>query len=111
MNINDIVSELNTLGIDERLTVEQRTAVNEALMQMMRLRRREDDTTDFQGWPVRKLTMRDIRDFVSVSDEVPDDARVLVLEDDGMGYGANNGYCSEIYTSNRNGDETVYIWF
>ena len=45
-------------------------------------------------------------------DNLDDDIQILVLQDDGMGYGARNGYCSDIYVSeNKDGKKEVQIWF
>lgn len=39
-----------------------------------------------------------------------DDINILILEDDGMGYGARNGYCSDIYVNeNKDGKKEVQI--
>lgn len=107
MKIDNVISLLNKLGMDEGLTIQERTAINEACMNMMSLKRKQDTQIDFQGWEVKKLTMKDLREFVAEHEEVADDAKILVLEDDGMGYGANNGYCSELSIN----ENEVHIWF
>ncbi len=103
---------LNELSINEELTIRERAAVNEALMAMSNIIYKKEDQTDFQGWPIKKLTMKQLRKFVRDNGALDDDVKILVLEDDGMGYGARNGYCSDIYVSeNEDKEKEVQIWF
>ena len=67
--------------------------------------------TDFQGWPINELTMKDLRKFVRDNGSLDDDVKLLVLEDDGMGYGAVNGYCTDLYVIDNDGKKEVQIWF
>jgi hypothetical protein len=56
--------------------------------------------------------MKDLRKFVRDNGALDDTVKLLVLEDDGMGYGARNGYCSDIYVGKNEVDEKeVQIWF
>ena len=56
--------------------------------------------------------MKELREFVKENESIEDDTKLLVLEDDGMGYGANNGYCSDLFISEDNdGKKEVQIWF
>jgi hypothetical protein len=56
--------------------------------------------------------MKDLRKFVRDNGALDDDVKLLVLEDDGMGYGARNGYCSDIYVGkDKDGKNEVQIWF
>lgn len=56
--------------------------------------------------------MKQLRKFVRDNGPLDDDVNILVLEDDGMGYGARNGYCSGIYVSeNKDGKKEIQIWF
>lgn len=67
---------------------------------------------DFQGWPIKELTMKDLRDFVKRNGSLDDEVKIFVLQDDGMGYGAINGYCNGIYLSDgENNEKEVHIWF
>ena len=112
MKIEEVMSVLNGLSIDEELTIRERAAVNEALMAMSNIIYKKEDQTDFQGWPVKKLTMKDLRKFVRDNGPLDDTVKILVLEDDGMGYGARNGYCSDIYVGeNVDKEKEVQIWF
>ena len=115
MKTDRIISILNELGMDEGLTIQERTAVNEACMAMMSMQRKIEPQVDFQGWEIKKLTMKDLRKFVRDNGALDDDVNLLVLEDDGMGYGANNGYCSELSVSETEDEDgkkkEVHIWF
>jgi hypothetical protein len=112
MNTKEVISILNSMSIDEELTIRERAAVNEALMAMSNIVYKKEQQTDFQGWPVKKLTMKDLRKFVRDNGALDDTVKLLVLEDDGMGYGARNGYCSDIYVGKNEVDEKeVQIWF
>ena len=112
MKIQEVISTLNGLSIDEDLTIRERAAVNEALMAMSNIIYKKEDQTDFQGWPIKKLTMKQLRKFVRDNGALDDDVKILVLEDDGMGYGARNGYCTEISVSeDKEGKKEIHIWY
>ena len=56
---------------------------------------------DFQGWPIRKMTVREILERLGVTDYKIEDEHILdlyprLLEDDGMGYGVNTQYITEV---------------
>jgi hypothetical protein len=73
---------------------------------------KEKKQYDFQGWEIKEITMKELRKFVRDNGVLDDDTKILVLEDDGMGYGARNGYCSSIYLSeNKDGKKEIQIWF
>lgn len=74
---------------------------------------------DFQGWPVNKKT---VRDFIEILNPIIDktnkqyiidsnnpilDTVPTILEDDGMGYGANSGKLNGIEKS----DSEIRLWF
>ena len=114
MKIEEVMSVLNDLyaNLDGKLDLREMNAVNEALMAMSHIMYKKEDQTDFQGWPVKKLTMKDLRKFVRDNGPLDDTVKILVLEDDGMGYGARNGYCSDIYVGeNVDKEKEVQIWF
>ena len=62
---------------------------------------------DFQGWPVYARTLRELLfgigctanedGSVTITDQELLDAYPLVLSDDGMGYGIEVGYVTDIY--------------
>ena len=67
---------------------------------------------DFQGWKVNNATLGDIRELVEKTKSLPNDTKVRVFEDDGMGYGANNGLCTDIYLgSDLEENDEIRIWF
>ena len=114
MKIEEVMSVLNELyaNLDGKLDLREMNAVNEALMAISNIIYKKEDQTDFQGWPVKKLTMKDLRKFVRDNGPLDDTVKILVLEDDGMGYGARNGYCSDIYVGeNVDKEKEVQIWF
>ena len=56
--------------------------------------------------------MKDLRKFVRDNCALDDDVKLRILEDDGMGYGAVNGYCSLICLSDDSeGNKEVQFWF
>lgn len=70
--------------------------------------------TDFQGWPVNAMTLREIIDKLGITYILDNgdkiirsdrkhllDAYPVILEDDGMGYGVNPRYVTSV-------DENVY---
>ena len=72
---------------------------------------------DFQGWPIYKMTIRDILTTLGATFnkdanryEMENSERLdmfpTILEDDGMGYGVNEMYVSEIDIDN----ESCHIW-
>jgi len=106
------IETLNNLITDDRLTSEEKNAISTACNIMRLYLRKKEPYIDFQGWEQRKHTMKDLREFVGKNDNLADDIQILVLEDDGMGYGARNGYCTSIYLSDDgNGKKEVQIWF
>ena len=65
---------------------------------------------DFEGWPIRKMTVREILDALGVYDykiknENVLDKYPLLLKDDGMGYGVYEQYINEV--SCRDDDSVV----
>ena len=112
MEIKQVIDILNNLMVDDRLNTDERAAISDSCNYMRTLELKEDDKYDFQGWKVKKITMKQLRKFVRDNGSLDDDVNILVLEDDGMGYGARNGYCSDIYVSeNKDGKKEVQIWF
>lgn len=72
-------------------------------------RHKDDKVFDFQGWPEKNLTVGDLRASMSGLD---DGTPVIVLQDDGMAYGALNGPCRDSYPSvNESGAKELHIWF
>ena len=110
MEINKILEELDRMVVPSvREHRETAYEINKILKALINKRKIE---CDFQGWPLEHLTMKDLREFVENNKDIKDDAKVLVLQDDGMGYGAVNGYCTNINrTKVEDNNEEVQIWF
>lgn len=66
---------------------------------------------DFQGWPIKKMTLREILKYSGlftfdeeanrywINDKDPNlDIYPITLEDDGMGYGVNEKFITEVST-------------
>ena len=96
----------------ERLSAEEREAISEARNTMLSYERKKQVETDFQGWEMPHYTLKQLREFVKSIKSADGDCKILVLEDDGMGYGANNGYCTELsMVKNKEGKDEIRIWF
>ena len=75
---------------------------------------------DFQGWPIFKMTLKEVllglggkeEDNKIIFDANDPSMKIYpsILEDDGMGYGAINGACTDIYWGGGDNDE-IRIWF
>lgn len=103
---------LENLKSNQTLSNEEIEAIDIALKHISHIEYNKGSHTDFQGWPIEKCTMKELREFVKENNGLSDDTKILVLEDDGMGYGGNNGYCSDIYLSgNEKGETEIKIWF
>ncbi len=112
MDIKETIETLNELSANKNLSTNDVDAINKTIKALTHIERRNGEQTDFQGWPIEKLTMKELRKFVRENGALHDEAKLLVLQDDGMGYGANNGYCSGIYVAeDENNETTVQIWF
>ena len=113
METKKTLDTLNSLIEDtERLSAEEREAISEARNTILSYERKKQVETDFQGWEMPHNTVRDLREFMRKHKSLDGECKILVLQDDGMGYGANNGYCTEISTSeNKDGETELHIWF
>jgi hypothetical protein len=113
MNTKETMNILNNLLVNDKLTVDERYAINEACNYISQLEYNNKEQTDFQGWPLEKLTMKELRKFVRDNCALDDNVKLRILQDDGMGYGANNGYCTDIsiYEDMDNNNKEVQFWF
>lgn len=113
MEAKKVMDTLNSLiGDTERLSADERNAISEARNTMLCYERKKQVETDFQGWEMPHHTLSDLRKFMKSIKNLDGECKILVLQDDGMGYGANNGYCTELSTSkNKEGENEVHIWF
>lgn len=77
-----------------------------------KLRKNNDNKCDFQGWKINDYTLGDLRKLIDGTKDLPSSTKIRVLEDDGMGYGANNGSCTDMYLSEDNdGNNEIKVWF
>ena len=112
MNTKEVVTILNNMSISDKIDTRERAAINEALFFLAKIEHKDEQQYDFQGWPLEQLTMKQLRKFVRDNGALDDDVKLLVLEDDGMGYGARNGYCTDLSVSeDEEGKKEVQIWF
>jgi hypothetical protein len=112
MKTKEAIKILNNLMVSNKLSADERNAVSEACGYMSQLEYKRGELTDFQGWPLDKLNMKYLRKFVRDNDALDDDVKLLILEDDGMGYGARNGYCTNIFVSDGDDNKKeVQFWF
>jgi hypothetical protein len=79
---------------------------------------------DFQGWPIRKMSLKDILEYSGLFTHdieksiyfINDDAPVLniyptTLEDDGMGYGINEKFISDFtYVPLESNEDRINIF-
>ena len=117
MDINKLKETIETLrnrgSIDNPVVRE--VAINNALEVLEKVEANNSIQLDFQGWPIGQMTFGDMKLFVNNHQDLDDDTKLLVLQDDGMGYGANNGYASFMCVSEPTvkdgGDKEIQIWF
>ena len=103
---------LNDLIKSGKLNNEELEAVANATEHIARLQYNNGEQFDFQGWPLEKMTMKDLRVFMKDNESLSDDVKIWILQDDGMAYGANNGYCNGIYLGDdEDGNDVVEFWF
>lgn len=100
------------------LSSEGKEAIETVLHNLTRLNDDKEEY-DFQGWLIEKKTMKSILNiFNPIHDKekriyiINDDNKLLdivptILQDDGMGYGANNGSLTGIECD----DDNVKLWF
>lgn len=112
MTLKETIETLENRGnIQNGVIVE--VAINTALDFLKRMKRNEEDTYDFQGWKEKKLTYKDLKEFLAAHDgELNDEAKLKVYVDDGMGYGAQNGICTDLFisTSEKSNDQELQVW-
>ena len=113
MEYDKVIKTLNIL--EDRindLSEDEKTALEEAKRTLEQYEGKQEEQIDFQGWPLRHRTMKDLREFMKRNKSLDGEAKILVLEDDGMAYGARNGYCTEISVAeNKEGGKEIHIWY
>lgn len=85
------------------------------------IKRRDEVSEEFGGWEHEHITLRELLEFLGLTEKSNADSiiinkneplldyKILMLEDDGMGYGANNGYCCQTDIDNEN--KNIRLWF
>ena len=92
------------------VTDEYKEAVLIALQSLFSLKRRNEITLDFQGWPVENIEVADLLKTINDSDDKNiNDFKIRILEDDGMGYGAKNGFCNTVEIDSK--EQNINLWF
>ena len=112
-NIKDIVEILEKRGSEPNQVIVE-TAINAAIDVLKRIKRNSEPRTDFQGWPEDEVTFGQLKSFLINEKELEDNAKVRILMDDGMGYGALNGICTGVNVSESPTDENnkeIHLWF
>lgn len=84
--------------------------------------RKNDVTEDWAGVEYPHLTLKEILEKIGLCEKTDENGnfvidknnkilnyKVELLEDDGMGYGAINGYATDAYEEND--DNVIKIWF
>lgn len=111
MDIKDTIEKLYLIAENVETKEENETLEN-AIKVLKHLEHLHDERVDFQGWKEKQITLGDLRKVIEQTSTVSDDAKVIVYEDDGMGYGANNGICTDIYWSEDvDGNDVIKVWF
>lgn len=111
MDIKNTIDRLKAISeyVDSK---DDSDAIDYAIKVLNHLEHLHDEKTDFQGWKEKQLTLGDLKKFVEKSKGFDENAKIVIYEDDGMGYGANNGTCADIYLSeDLNGNDEVKVWF
>ena len=85
METKQAIDILNNLIVDDRLDADEKAAISDSCNYMRILELKEGDQYDFQGWKVKKITMKQLRKFVRDNGSLDDDVNNKILEDDGMG--------------------------
>lgn len=113
MEMKKIYSLLEALSKDERLIEEEKESIVSVLRILDALKyNKEEQHYDFQGWKLKKLTMKDLKNFVNTNQSLDDNLSVMIYEDDGMGYCGKFGSCSDIELSkDSRGNEEIRFWF
>lgn len=111
MDIKDTIEKLYLISENVE-TKEENDALEKAIKVLKHLEHLHDKRVDFQGWKEKQVTLGDLRKVIEQTSTVDDDAKVIVYEDDCMGYGANNGICTDIYWGEDvDGNDVIKVWF
>lgn len=120
-NLNKIISNKNISDDNDLKTLES------VLNVLNNLKRNKENEETFQGDIKKPLTLKDVLNSIKVpklnkrayildekdsNDKKLLDMPVILLQDDGMGYGALNGACREAYVNDYDeNNKSIYLWF
>ena len=127
IKIEDLLNNINNIINNNNLSKEDSETLIETLAVLNHLKHNSEDEETFQGDIKKPLNLRDILDGIEVpklnkrayvlDENDPKDKEllnmpVILLEDDGMGYGALNGACRDAYVSDYDKDnKKIHLWF
>ena len=118
---------LNNIINNNNLSKEDSETLIETLAVLNHLKHNSEDEETFQGDIKKPLTLKDVLNGIKVpklnkrayildennsKDKELLNMPVILLEDDGMGYGALNGACRDAYVSDYDKDnKKIHLWF
>lgn len=85
------------------------------------IKRRDEVEEDWAGVEYPHITLKNVLNKIGLLEKTDDkhylidkdnpllNYKIQILQDDGMGYGANNGYCFDAYEEREN--KNIKIWF
>lgn len=123
VNYSELLDKLSK--INEKNEAEN-NAIKQAINIISTLKKTKETVTDIAGNEYKPYTLRDILNKLAVSklsnqvyildennekDKELLDMKVRLLEDDGMGYGAVNGSCTDAIIVNNKSNKEIQFWF
>lgn len=128
IKIEDLINNINFIKeTNKELSEEDINTLSEAVMALKNLKHSSEDEETFQGDIKKPLTLKDVLNGIKVpklnkrayildennsKDKELLNMPVILLEDDGMGYGALNGACRDAYISDYDKDnKKIHLWF
>lgn len=108
MELKETVEIIEKMMANTKFSESEREALKCLLSVTNRLSKKNETEVDFQGWELKKHKVRDLKDILSIRKDL-DEYELMILEDDGMGYGAVNGYCNGIEIDDNN--KELHLWF
>lgn len=127
IKIEDLLNNINNIINNNNLSKEDSETLIETLAVLNHLKHNSEDEETFQGDIKKPLTLKDVLNGIKVpklnkrayildennsKDKELLNMPVILLEDDGMGYGALNGACRDAYVSDYDKDnKKIHLWF
>lgn len=126
--LKKLIDDLNKIILNKNISDENDLKTLKSTLNVLNnLKRNEENEKTFQDDEKKPLTLRDILDKISnnklndrvylfdekdSNDKKLLDMSVILLQDDGMGYGALNGACREAYVNDYDeNNKSIYLWF